>query len=176
MTLTQANGETIKTGFPPVANIDARTLVLGSMPGEASLQKKQYYGHPRNLFWEFMGEILGFNPNIAYDERLLRLTENQIALWDVLNSCQRNGSLDANIIETSEVINDFDRFFDKYRQINRICFNGQKAFNTFKKYAVKRQKIRYSAIEKLVLPSTSPANASIPRDIKYRKWKEAITG
>jgi len=94
--------------FPPVATSEARVLILGSMPGIASLTAGQYYAHPRNAFWRIMGKLVGAGPENPYDERLRILKKGGIALWDVLDSCVRPGSLDANI--SNETPNDFAIF------------------------------------------------------------------
>ncbi|MDH5437237.1 MAG: DNA-deoxyinosine glycosylase, partial [Gammaproteobacteria bacterium] len=99
---------TTKTGFPPIADKDATVLILGSMPGEASLKHNQYYGHPQNKFWFIMSEILDFDPVITYMERQQAIKNAGIAIWDVLESCQRKGSLDSSIIDTSVITNDFE--------------------------------------------------------------------
>ena len=98
-------------GFGPVVDAQCRVLVLGSMPGIASLEKHQYYGHPRNLFWPIMGELFGAHPSLDYSERLRHLLEHHVALWDVLKLCQRPGSLDADIVAGSEQVNDFHSLF-----------------------------------------------------------------
>ena len=97
------------SSFPPVARKDARTLILGSMPGQASLDAGQYYAHPRNLFWTFMGDLVGAKPTLIYSDRLEMLLKAKIALWDVVATCVRVGSLDIAI--TEEVPNDFATFF-----------------------------------------------------------------
>src|SRR5882672_4404695 len=89
--------------FPPVAAPDARVLVLGSMPGEASLAARRYYAYRHNAFWPIMGRLFGAGPDLRYRERLARLKHAGIALWDVLASCRREGSLDSNIDERSMV-------------------------------------------------------------------------
>ena len=105
------------TGFPPIAAADARVLVLGSMPSVASLAREQYYGHPQNAFWPIMGRLFGAGPELPYDERKAVLVERGVAVWDVLQSCRRAGSLDTAIDRDSEQANDFATFFRKHRQI-----------------------------------------------------------
>ena len=95
--------------FPPVANTDATILILGSMPGKESLKQNQYYAHPQNAFWKIMGELVGAHPHLPYDERLHKLTAAHLALWDVLKTCEREGSLDSDI--QNEIPNDFTTFF-----------------------------------------------------------------
>ena len=112
--------------FAPLSNPQARVLVLGSMPGLASLRLQQYYGHPQNTFWKIVGEVLGFDPELAYELRTQALVERGVALWDVLASCVREGSLDADIDDASVVANDFAAFFETHPHIVRVCFNGAK--------------------------------------------------
>ena len=166
---------TKKIGFPPVSQNDAEILILGSMPGEQSLQKVQYYGHPRNVFWIIMGELLNFDPKIAYEKKLNKLKEEKIALWDVLDVCERKGSLDSSIISKSEIANNFNSFFSHHKKIKKICFNGQKAHQSFIKHILKKFPQITKNIEIYILPSTSPANASIPFEKKLLEWKNAIT-
>jgi len=99
------------------------------MPGKASLRANQYYAHPRNLFWKIMGSLLGFQPSVAYDERVAALRTQGIALWDVLKSCTRESSLDSDIDESSVVVNDLQAFLSKHPRIRSVCFNGRKAEN-----------------------------------------------
>jgi len=153
--------------FPPVAKPDARILILGSMPGQASLDANQYYAHPRNLFWRIMGELTGAGPDVAYDKRMDILISKQIALWDVLQSCVREGSLDADI--QKEVANDFSGFFKSHPYITHIFFNGQKAFKTY-------QSCRFESTATLsVLPSTSPAHAALSFDDKLQMWSKILS-
>ena len=100
------------SGFPPVCTGSDLVLILGSFPGRSSLEKREYYGHRTNGFWPIMGQLLGFDPRISYPERLERLKINRVALWDVLTSCSRSGSLDSSIERDSMVVNDFKDFFE----------------------------------------------------------------
>jgi len=159
----------IINSFGYVANPDARILILGSMPGKVSLAKQQYYGHPQNLFWPFISELFGADPALPYETRLEILTENGIALWDVLQECYRETSLDNDIVEHSIKPNDFESFFSIHPHIHSVFFNGAKAESTFKKYVgITSGRMRHIQFTKL--PSTSPANASITRSDKLEKW------
>jgi hypoxanthine-DNA glycosylase len=162
----------MKACFPPVANKNAEILILGSMPGEKSLAENQYYAHPRNLFWGFMEMLLGIDSNQDYHGRLEGLKKNKIALWDVLKCCEREGSLDVNI--KSEEANDLDGFLKAHSKISKICFNGQKSYSVFKKTVLKYNPDIQKQYRLIVLPSTSPANASISKDEKIRKWKTIL--
>lgn len=155
--------------FPPIARADSNVLILGSMPGKASLRAQQYYAHPQNTFWKITAEVLGFDAASAYPVRASSLVAHRIALWDVLQSCTRESSLDSDIDTSTIVINDFASFFAAHPQIRRICFNGAKAAALFSRN-VKPILENASTIEYLQLPSTSPANASIPWAEKLRAW------
>ncbi|HWU35684.1 MAG TPA: DNA-deoxyinosine glycosylase [Methylovorus sp.] len=164
-------------GFPAVANADARVLILGSMPGIASLTQHQYYGHPHNLFWPIMEELVGAHPHLPYLERLAQLTRHQIALWDVMHQCFRPGSLDSAIEEGSIIANDFAKFFAMHTQINHVFFNGQKAAQAFQRHVIKPAKLNQETLARLnftTLPSTSPANAGIPRETKLQQWRSIL--
>src|SRR5690242_6350763 len=115
------------TSLPPVSTTAARVLILGSMPGERSLAEQQYYAHPHNLFWPFMGELFGAGPALPYAQRIAALNARQVAVWDVLRHCERAGSLDSSIRAETEVANDFDRFFAEHPQLRVMFFNGRKA-------------------------------------------------
>lgn len=160
--------------FPPIALPDARLLILGSMPGVASLHAGQYYAHPQNRFWKILGEILGFDPASPYPQRVASLQEAGIALWDVLASCHRPGSLDADIHAASAVANDLPGFLTSHPGIKRICFNGATAESLFRRHVSPRLGDR--KIETLRLPSSSPANASIPPQQKLAAWSDALHG
>lgn len=134
------------------------------MPGTKSLELNQYYGHNQNNFWKFMFEILKEEFSGNYEERKNLLIKNNIALWDVLQFCDRIGSLDSAI--KNEIANDFEKFLDLHPQINTIFFNGQKAASFFKKYVH-----LHKDYQTFTLPSTSPANASMTFQSKLEQWK-----
>jgi TDG/mug DNA glycosylase family protein len=158
--------------FKPVAEKFATVLILGSMPGKASLAAGEYYAHPRNLFWTIMGELLGFPSGLRYEERLEMLRSSGIALWDVLQSCVRESSLDTRIEADSEVPNDFNTFFRRYPHITHVFFNGAKAEQCFHKHV--RPLLKSNELHYQRLPSTSPANAGIPHEKKRLAW-QAVT-
>ena len=163
----------IVCSFAPVARADAKVLILGSMPGRISLARQQYYAHPRNQFWAIMGELFGAGPELPYDERLLILQENGVALWDVLKECYRESALDADIVEASIIANDFAAFFARHRQIGRVYFNGAKAEQAFRKYVL--HGLDLPGVELIKLPSTSPAHAAMAGDKKLAAWRRIKT-
>jgi len=162
--------------FRPVENPVARILILGSMPGKESLRAGQYYAHPRNSFWPIMGKLVGADPELPYEARLQKLRASNIALWDVLASCKRHSSLDADIESNSIRINDFVTFFSKHPKVELVTFNGNMAEHCFMKYVwpslEKSIEIRQMQFHRL--PSTSPANASMRFEMKLKAWKEAL--
>lgn len=152
--------------FQPIVSEKSRVLILGSMPGSASLKVGQYYAQPRNTFWRIMGELFGAGPQLPYEQRVDRLRHAGIALWDSLHSCVRPGSLDASI--TEEEANDFADFFVKYPRINHIYFNGAKAEETFLRHVLPSLPDDQHARARL--PSTSAAHASMAFEAKVRAW------
>jgi hypoxanthine-DNA glycosylase len=157
--------------FPPVADAQATVLILGSMPGKESLKQNQYYAHPQNAFWQIMGDLVGTHPNLPYPQRLHVLTATHIALWDVLHSCEREGSLDSDIEQ--EKANDFAAFFARYPRITCVYFNGAKAEQSFKRFVLGKQKL--PPLEFARLPSTSPAHAGMRYEEKLKVWREAMS-
>ena len=155
--------------FPPIAGSDSQVLILGTMPGKVSLREQQYYAHPQNLFWRITAEILGFDATSVYPLRVSSLKDHGVALWDVLQSCTRESSLDADIETSTIVPNDFDRFFAACPCIRRVCFNGAKAAALYARH-VEPFLQDAPTVEYVRLPSTSPANAAIPRAEKFRAW------
>ena len=158
--------------FPPVSNPGAPILILGSMPGKASLSAGQYYAHPRNAFWPIMGELVGAVPSLPYESRIEKLKVAGIALWDVLANCDRDGSLDADIVANSISANDFKDFFLSHPRIFRVFFNGTVAEKCFYKYVLPmlgQKPLRFQR-----LPSTSPAHASKTYQQKLEEWEAII--
>ena len=158
--------------FAPVADTNAVVLILGSMPGKASLAAGQYYAHQRNMFWTIMGELLGAHPGLSYRNRLKILRSSGIALWDVLASCIRKTSLDSHIEISSEVPNDFNAFFLRHPGVTHVFFNGTKAEQSFLKYV--RPTLKPAQLQYRRLPSTSPANAGISYRQKLLAWRSVI--
>lgn len=156
-------------GFPPIASPHAHTLILGSMPGAASLAAGEYYAHPRNAFWPIVCAVLGIAPTLPYAERARELAARGYALWDVLGACRRKGSLDADIEADSIEVNDFPVFFATHPAIARVFFNGTAAEACFRRHvaASVARPLRYRR-----LPSTSPANASRSAAAKLDAWRE----
>lgn len=158
--------------FPPVSSAAASRLILGSMPGKASLAANQYYAHPRNYFWKIMSSILDVPCDAPYEMRCQALIRQRVALWDVLKTCTRTGSLDSDIVESSIVPNRFDSFLSGHPAIATIFFNGAMAEKTYMRYVQPTLPEPLSRIRLVRLPSTSPANASIPLEVKLHRWKE----
>ena len=157
--------------FPPSASPDAVALILGSMPGEASLRAQQYYAHPRNGFWPILEKVLAIPKKLPYEERLLELRKKRIALWDVLASCVRPGSLDSDIRESTVVPNDFVSFFAEHLLVRTVFFNGAKAEQAWKKYVVPMSPALPDGFRCIRLPSTSPAHAGMSLHRKAEAWK-----
>jgi len=172
-TIMQASNHPPENGFPPVAGDNARLLILGSMPGRKSLDKAQYYAHPQNAFWPIMGDLFGFSPALPYADRLEAIMQNGIVLWDVAHQCVRPGSLDADIRNVEP--NDFRTFFAAHHHIRVIFFNGRKAEELFRKLVLPSLSDEFSQIDTHLLPSTSPAHASLSRAQKLEAWNIVYT-
>lgn len=157
--------------FPPTSTVSATRLILGSMPGKASLAAHQYYAHPRNCFWQIMHRVLDVPSNASYEKRCQGLSEKRVALWDVVKLCTRTSSLDSDIVESSIVPNDFETYLRAHPSISTIFFNGAKAEKTYLRHVQPRLPDRFARIRTVRLPSTSPANASIPLAVKLEHWK-----
>lgn len=154
-----------KTAFPPVIDNHSCILMLGTMPGEESLRKQQYYGHKSNQFWIIIYKLFGEPLSDDYDKRVAFILSKGIALWDVLSSCEREGSLDSKI--KNEQANDFSTLFSTYPNIRYILFTSKKAEEFYKRYVKCTENDRIY----LTLPSPSPANAQMTLDRKLELWK-----
>jgi hypoxanthine-DNA glycosylase len=141
----------IKNVLLPVVDSATKVLIVGSMPGKQSLEKQQYYGNPRNHFWPIMSELLETEVPDDYVKRIALLKHNAIGLWDTIETCEREGSLDAAI--RNEKPNDFQTLFEEYPNIQLVLFNGAKAFEVFKKH-IGLELLEERAYKKM--PSTSP--------------------
>ena len=154
---------TVKRSMSPVGSSNARLLILGSLPGEASLAAQRYYAHPQNQFWRLLGNALGENlAGLAYDERLARLASRGIALWDVVAEAQRAGSLDGAIRQA--VANPLVDYVTTHPALKAVAFNGKTAarFGRLALGGVGR-------FEFIDLPSSSPAY-TLPFEEKARQW------
>ena len=156
-------------GLAPLAQPSARVLILGSMPGAESLARQQYYAHPRNLFWPLMAALTGLDASSAYLEKTQALTQSGIAIWDVIASCQRAGSLDSAI--RNEQVNDFAAFFKQQPELAAIAFNGAKAWQSFKRHVIATSCVP-DAVQLISMPSTSPAHAAMTYDEKLTHWQQ----
>ncbi|WP_371324258.1 DNA-deoxyinosine glycosylase [Dechloromonas sp. ZY10] len=152
--------------FAPAVQAGARVLILGSMPGEASLRAGEYYAHPRNAFWMLIDDLLGIERHWPYAQRLAALNAAGVALWDVIAGCRREGSLDAAIVGESVAVNDFAAFFTVHPGIRQIFFNGAAAEHAFRRHLVVRPD--WPAAQRL--PSTSPAHAALSYAAKRAAW------
>jgi hypoxanthine-DNA glycosylase len=166
------SGQPVAVGFGPVANPDARILILGSLPSERSLAEGEYYAHPQNAFWTIMRELTGAKGD--YGQRCAAVTEAGIAIWDVLRQSVRPGSMDADIrLETAQA-NDFQAFFNEYVDVERVFFNGKKAEQMFVRFVKTSELGRKLSF--VSLPSTSPAYAAMSFGDKLAHWRDALQG
>jgi double-stranded uracil-DNA glycosylase len=163
------------SSFPPQVGAGCKLLVLGTVPSLRSLEMHQSYAHPHNLFWPFMGVLYDAGPELPYSERIARLHASGVGIWDVLKDCHRPGSLDSSIRADSEVPNDIPGLLENFPTIRAIALNGGKAQQVFARRILPAlPPTRRDALAILALPSTSPANASIPRDVKLERWRAML--
>jgi len=152
------------SSFPPIIDKHSKILILGSIPGVKSLEKQQYYGHPQNKFWKIMFELLNEDFTEDYTERIQILKKHHIALWDVIDSCERKGSLDSEI--KNEEANRIDELLENHPDIKAIFCNGGKSYKNLQKMLGKNYKIPV-----FLLPSTSPLH-TISFERKLEEWKK----
>lgn len=156
-----------KQSFESITSLQPEILILGSLPGDLSLEVNQYYGHPRNRFWKMMFEIFKTEFSEDYEVRKQLILQNKLALWDVAHTAERKGSMDVDMRNVSP--NQIDEFLNEHPTIEKIIFNGKKAEQLFWKYFDKKTSIEYISV-----PSTSPANAQFSYERLIEIWKKAI--
>ena len=161
--MSEASPETAKRSFPPIIAAGCRVLVLGTLPGEESLRRQEYYAHPRNLFWPIVFGLFDAAPAPAYADRLAFVLGCNIALWDVCASAQRRASADTAI--RGEAPNAIDALLDRHPTIRAVAFNGTGARRLYDRHFARRPDCRY-----LALPSTSPAHARLGFAEKLGRW------
>lgn len=151
------------SSFPPIISEGSKILILGSVPGVKSLEMQQYYAHPQNQFWKIIFQLFEEDFTADYQKRTEIIRKNNIALWDVIDSCEREGSLDTKI--RNEEHNDIKKILREHLTIKAVFCNGQKSFKNLKKILGKE-----SEIPIFVLPSTSPLH-TVSFDKKLAEWK-----
>ena len=153
------------SSFPPIINKDSEILILGSIPGIRSLEMQQYYAHPQNKFWKIICEIFNEEFTTNYQQRIEILEKHHIALWDVIDTCERKGSLDSEI--RNEEANKIEELLQNFPNIKAIFCNGQKSHKNLQKILGKKFRLPI-----IVLPSTSPAYAGLKYEEKLLSWQE----
>ena len=144
------------------------------MPSEKSLQQQQYYAHPRNAFWPIIQQLLGVEHPLNYTQKIELLHQHHIALWDVLQSCQRQGSLDSAIQSSSIQTNDFELFLTQHPFIKAIFFNGAKAEQEYQRRVLPNLTKNFDTIHYQRLPSSSPAMATLTPTEKSSAWSSLV--
>lgn len=157
--------------FKPIVDKNCKILVLGTMPSVKSLEKQQYYGYKQNHFWKIIYSLFNKDIEDDYEDRKIFLLDHYIAVWDVLRSCDREGSSDSKIINS--VPNDFETFFNRYSDIKAVFFNGSKSEELFKKLVIGETRLKEGLLF-FRLPSTSPANTMRFYD-KLGQWKVILS-
>lgn len=162
--VTKSTSTNTKTSFDPISNSDTSILILGTMPGDKSLELGEYYGHSRNRFWKIISTITNNNLPLTYSDKKQLLLKTKIGIWDVAHKANRKGSLDSAI--KNEEPNDLDNFIENHKNLKVIGFNGTKSETLFGKYFDRKNEIKY-----ISLPSTSPANTGIDFDKICKVWR-----
>jgi hypoxanthine-DNA glycosylase len=154
-----------KRSFPPIVDERARVLVLGTLPGEESLRRQEYYAHPRNLFWPILFALFDAAPLADYRGKLAFVGTHRVALWDVCETGEREASADASI--RRERPNAIDRLLDAHPLIRAVAFNGTGAQRLYDRHFPRRPGLAY-----LAMPSTSPAHARLDFAAKLALWQQ----
>lgn len=163
-----------QTGLPVIAARNARVLILGSYPGQISLERQEYYANPRNAFWRILHAVVGVEVDQPYEKRVGKVCDAGLALWDVCAVAIRPGSLDSALRRSSVMPNDFTAFFGVHRHIERICFNGQMAAGLFRRLVCPNVPRSCQQMPLVILPSSSPAYAAMPFAVKVERWRDAL--
>jgi hypoxanthine-DNA glycosylase len=158
-------------GFPPIAAPDAQVLILGSLPGRVSLERRQYYAQPQNAFWRLMGVLFDAGPEVPYEVRTARLVAHRVAVWDVCKAAVREGSLDADIDLATVIPNDFNWFFGAHPAVGLVCTNGGTATRLYQRLVLPMLPAALRALPVRPLPSTSPAHAAMRFEQKLERWR-----
>ena len=159
--------------FAPVVGKRPRILILGSMPGIASLKAVQYYAHPRNAFWPIMAELFAIDATADYAGRIAQIETKPVVLWDTLKRCYRAGSLDSAIARDSVEANDIPGLLREYPEINTVACNGASSADYFLRLVLP-ELAAIRQVELLKMPSTSPANAGMTFAQKLDSWRRLL--
>jgi len=154
------------SSFSPLIDVQSQIIILGSIPGVKSLEKQQYYAHPQNKFWKIIFELLNEEFTENYTQRIEVLKKHHIALWDVIDSCERKGSLDSEI--KNEEANQIAELLDKHPNVKAIFCNGGKSYKNLQKLLGKSYKLPI-----FLLPSTSPLH-TVSFEKKLEEWKRIV--
>lgn len=176
--------EKLSESFGALVGRHVHTLILGTMPGQKSLQLQQYYAHPRNALWPILCAMVKGNApayaihqELSYEERCTLINDAGFGLWDVLARCERPGSLDASISRQSEEPNDIEALIIQHPELRTIVCNGRTAHALLKRHIL--PKLSYPRLDShlpriVCLPSTSPAMAKLSLDEKFIQWSDAL--
>jgi hypoxanthine-DNA glycosylase len=158
-------------GFAPLVGGAPRVLILGSLPGAASIAQQQYYAQAQNAFWLIMGRLFGAGRELPYDQRVRKLIAQRVAVWDVLAAAQRAGSLDASIVRESIAVNDVAALLREFPTIAFVAFNGRTAAELYHRHVHATLPESLRALPTATLPSTSPAHAALDLQAKLARWR-----
>ncbi|MDD4136751.1 MAG: DNA-deoxyinosine glycosylase, partial [Methanoregula sp.] len=150
-------------GLDPVTGTGPQVLILGSFPSVLSLERREYYGNPKNRFWAIMEELFTVPAGLPYPDRIALLTQHGIALWDVVRTCERPGSADSRI--RKPLPNDIAGFARAHPTLRFVALNGSTAGRLYHRFA------EVPDLPAVTLPSTSPANAAVHFAEKVRQWR-----
>jgi TDG/mug DNA glycosylase family protein len=161
----------VKVGLPPIIDDRSECLILGTLPGDESLRRKEYYGHPRNHFWPIIAQVMSTQLSADYRQRCAQILDHRYAIWDVLHAAERTGSLDTAIRNAKA--NDFASLFHSYPKLRMIAFNGKGAQALYRRHIATRADVPQDRVTTITLPSTSPAYV-LPLAKKIQAWKIAF--